>query len=139
MNMLIKTLVRLIIVVAFRTFLWGLVTANFTNLNLIGGLILSIMLPLNDYKNLNLKAIIPSIVKTLLIPMQMIKETIELINVGKPQDKFIYQKKSKEAMQGSRLGTFFDVLLITLTPMTLVTGEEDDRWRIHTLKKRTEQ
>jgi hypothetical protein len=27
-----------------------------------------------------------------------------------------------------------DVLLITSTPMTLVTGEEEDQWRIHTLK-----
>ena len=66
----------------------------------------------------------------------MIKETIEIMKMSKPNDKFIYQMKSSESIQGSKLATFFDVLLITLTPMTLVTGEHDDQWRIHTLEGR---
>lgn len=139
MNMIIKSLIKLIIVLGFRTFTWGLITANFTNNNLMGGLLLSAIIPLNDYKNLKLKAIIPSILKILLIPMQMTKETVELITMSKPRDKFVYQMKSVEVMQGSKIAKFLDVLLITLTPMTLVTGEDNNRWRIHTLESGGQQ
>ena len=135
MNMIIKSLIKLIIVLGFRTFLWGLITANFTNTNLIGGLILSAIIPLHDYKNLKSRAIIPSILKILFIPIQMTKETVELMKMSKPRDKFVYQIKSDEAMQGSRIAKFLDVLLITLTPMTLITGEDNNRWRIHTLER----
>jgi multisubunit Na+/H+ antiporter MnhE subunit len=137
--MIIKSLIKLIIVLGFRTFTWGLITANFTNNNLMGGLLLSAIIPLNDYKNLKLKAIIPSILKILLIPMQMTKETVELIRMSKPRDKFVYQMKSVEAMQGSKIAKFLDVLLITITPMTLVTGEDNNRWRIHTLESGGQQ
>lgn len=139
MNMIIKSLIKLIIVLGFRTFTWGLITANFTNNNLMGGLLLSAIIPLNDYKNLKLKAIIPSILKILLIPMQMTKETVELITMSKPRDKFVYQMKSVEVMQGSKIAKFLDVLLITLTPMSLVTGEDNNRWRIHTLESGGQQ
>ena len=137
--MIIKSLIKLIIVLGFRTFTWGLITANFTNNNLMGGLLLSAIIPLNDYKNLKLKAIIPSILKILLIPMQMTKETVELITMSKPRDKFVYQMKSVEVMQGSKIAKFLDVLLITLTPMSLVTGEDNNRWRIHTLESGGQQ
>lgn len=139
MNLIIKSLIKLIIVLGFRTFLWGLITANFTNTNLIGGLILSAIIPLNDYKNLKLRAITPSILKILFIPIQITKETVELIKMSKPRDKFVYQIKSDEAMQGSRIAKFLDVLLITLTPMTLITGEDNNRWRIHTLERGGQQ
>jgi multisubunit Na+/H+ antiporter MnhE subunit len=134
MNNTFRVLTKLIIILAFRTFLWGLVTANFTNINLVGGLILSAVIPMNDYRKLKLRAILPSIIKVILIPMQLIKETIELISIVNPKDSFILQGKSREAMTGSNLARFMDVLLITSTPMTLVTGEEEDQWRIHTLK-----
>ena len=137
MNMIIKSLMQLIVILGFRTIIWGLVTANFTNANLIGGLILSLIIPLNDYKKLKLRAFIPTTIKILYMPIQMIKETIEIMKMSKPNDKFIYQLKSNESIQGSKLATFFDVLLITLTPMTLVTGEHNDQWRIHTLEGRT--
>ena len=137
MIMIIKSLIKLVMILGFRTLIWGLITANFTNVNLIGGLVLSLIIPLNDYKKLKLRAIIPTVIKILFIPIQMIKETIEIMKMSKPNDKFIYQMKSRESIQGSKLATFFDVLLITLTPMTLVTGEHNDQWRIHTLEGRT--
>lgn len=137
MNIMIKSLIKLIIILGFRTFSWGLVTANFTNANLLGGLILSAIVPLNEYKNFKLKPIIPSMIKILLVPMQMIKETIEIIKISKPHEKFCYQLKSNEALQGSKLATFLEVLVITLTPMTLVTGEKNNKWRIHTLEVRS--
>jgi len=134
MTNITKSLIKLLAILGFRTFLWGLVTGDFTHINLLGGLMLSAVIPINDYKNLKLRAIIPSIFKILLMPIQMIKETIDIISISKPRDKFVYQVKSKETMQGSKLASFLDVLLITLTPMTLVTGEDKNHWRIHTLE-----
>ena len=139
MIMLFKSLIKLIVVISFRTFLWGLVTGNFTNTNIIGGIVLSIIIPLNDYKNLRLASILPSIIKTISLPYQIIKETIELILITKPKDKYIKQDKNPQGLRGSKLATFLDVLVITSTPMTIVIGEQGDQWRIHTLTRGSEE
>ena len=139
MIMLFKSLIKLIVVISFRTFLWGLLTGNFTNINIITGIVLSITIPLNDYKNLRLVSIIPSIVKTISLPYQMIKETIQIILLTKPKEVYVKEDKNLQGIRGSKLATFLDVLIITSTPMTIVIGEEGDQWRIHTLAKRSEQ
>ena len=56
------SLIRLILILLFRTFLWGLVTANFTETNLLGGLVLSAIIPMGNYKNLKME-----VVKNILI------------------------------------------------------------------------
>ena len=139
MIMLFKSLIKLIVVISFRTFLWALLTGNFTNINIITGIVLSIIIPLNDYKNLRLVSIIPSIFKTISLPYQMIKETIQIILLTKPKEVYVKEDKNLQGMRGSKLATFLDVLIITSTPMTIVIGEEGDQWRIHTLVKRSEQ
>ena len=139
MIMLFKSLIKLIVVISFRTFLWGLLTGNFTNINIITGIVLSIIIPLNDYKNLRLVSIIPSIFKTISLPYQMIKETIQIILLTKPKEVYVKEDKNLQGIRGSKLATFLDVLIITSTPMTIVIGEEGDQWRIHTLVKRSEQ
>ena len=139
MIMLFKSLIKLIVVISFRTFLWGLLTGNFTNINIITGIVLSITIPLNDYKNLRLVSIIPSIFKTISLPYQMIKETIQIILLKKPKEVYVKEDKNLQGLRGSKLATFLDVLIITSTPMTIVIGEEGDQWRIHTLAKRSEQ
>ena len=139
MIMLFKSLIKLIVVISFRTFLWGLLTGNFTNINIITGIVLSITIPLNDYKNLRLVSIIPSIFKTISLPYQMIKETIQIILLKKPKEVYVKEDKNLQGIRGSKLATFLDVLIITSTPMTIVIGEEGDQWRIHTLAKRSEQ
>ena len=139
MIMLFKSLIKLIVVISFRTFLWGLLTGNFTNINIITGIVLSIIIPLNDYKNLRLVSIIPSIFKTISLPYQMIKETIQIILLTKPKEVYVKEDKNLQGIRGSKLATFLDVLIITSTPMTIVIGEEGDQWRIHTLAKSSEQ
>ena len=138
MIMLFKSLIKLIVVISFRTFLWGLLTGNFTNINIITGIVLSITIPLNDYKNLRLVSIIPSIFKTISLPYQMIKETIQIILLKKPKEVYVKEDKNLQGLRGSKLATFLDVLIITSTPMTIVIGEEGDQWRVHTLAKRSE-
>ena len=124
----------------FRTFLWGLITANFDQYNLLGGLVLSVIIPVGNYKNLKLKAILPSIIKLCIVPIQMLKETIDLMLIRDPEDVDATESKDENAIKGSRLATFIDVLVITATPMSLVTGVQDEQtWKTHTLRERGEQ
>ena len=131
------SLIRLILILLFRTFLWGLMTANFTEMNLIGGLVLSAVIPMGNYKNLKMEAILPSIFKLVLVPIQMIKETIQLILILNPVDVYTTENVSQQAQRGSKLARFIDVLVITSTPMSLVTGiKNENEWYTHRLKER---
>lgn len=131
------SLIRLILILLFRTFLWGLVTANFTESNLLGGLVLSAIIPKGNYKNLKMEAIIPSIYKMILVPIQMIKETIQLIFILHPEDVYTTGIVDEQAQKGSKLARFIDVLVITSTPMSLVTGIKSEKeWYTHRLKER---
>ena len=131
------SLIRLITILLFRTFLWGLITANFTENNLIGGLVLSAVIPMGNYKNLRMEAILPSIYKLVLVPIQMVKETFQLIFILKPEDIFTTQFVDEQAQKDSKLAKFVDVLVITSTPMTLVTGSKsNEEWYTHSLRER---
>ena len=131
------SLIRLILILVFRTFLWGLVTANFTEYNLMGGLVLSALIPMGNYKNLKMEAILPSIFKLVSVPIQVIKETFQLIFILDPVDVYTTENVSQQAQRGSKLAKFIDVLVITSTPMSLVTGiKNENEWYIHRLKER---
>lgn len=128
------SLIRLFSVLIFRTFLWGLITANFGHNNLLGGAILSAIIPIGNYKKLKLRAIPDSIKSLILVQIQMIKETFELIFITKPKDVFTTETVNLNAQNGSDLATFVDVLVITATPMSLVTGKVNhEKWETHTL------
>ena len=111
-------------------------TANFTEMNLVGGLILSAVIPMGDYKNLKIEAILPSIYKLILVPIQMIMETFQLIFILRPEDVYTTESVDEQAQKGSKLAKFIDVLVITSTPMSLVTGTKNEtEWHTHTLKE----
>ena len=129
-------MIRLLTVLLFRTFLWGLITGNFSEYNLIGGLVLSAIIPIGDYKNLKLVAIFPSLIRIVRLPFQLIKETIQLMLIYKPVDKYTETERNLYAQKGSKLAAFVDVLVITATPMSLVTGSKDEKfWETHTLNE----
>ena len=131
------SLIRLITILLFRTFLWGLITANFTENNLIGGLVLSAVIPMGNYKNLRMEAILPSIYKLVLVPIQMVKETFQLMLILNPEDIYTTQFVDEQAQKGSKLAKFVDVLVITSTPMSLVTGSKsNEEWYTHSLRER---
>jgi multisubunit Na+/H+ antiporter MnhE subunit len=130
-------LLRFLTILLFRTFLWGLVTGNFGENNMIGGLVLSAIIPMGDYKKLKFIAIIPSISKIIKLPIQLIKESCQLMLIQNPIDIHIEKRKNRFARQGSKIAKFVDVLVITATPMSLVTGSQDENnWSIHTVKER---
>ena len=117
--------------------LWGLVTGNFQEFNLIGGLTLSLIIPIGNYKNLKLNAILPSIIRIIKVPLQLVKETFQLMLIYNPEDVHAEEEKDLFAQRGSKLATFIDVLVITATPMSLVTGTKDSKfWNTHTLKEK---
>ncbi|MDA7436790.1 Na+/H+ antiporter subunit E [Synechococcus sp. AH-601-B19] len=131
------SLIRLITILLFRTFLWGLITANFTENNLIGGLVLSAIIPMGNHKNLRMEAILPSIYRLVLVPIQMVKETFQLILILNPEDIFTTEFVDQQAQRGSKLAKFVDVLVITSTPMSLVTGSKsNEEWYTHSLRER---
>ena len=131
------SLIRLITILLFRTFLWGLITANFTEKNLIGGLVLSAIIPMGNYKNLRMEAILPSIYKLVLVPIQMVKETFQLMLILNPEDIYATEFVDEQAQKGSKLAKFVDVLVITSTPMSLVTGSKsNEEWYTHSLRER---
>ena len=133
-------LLRFLTILLFRTFLWGLVTGNFGENNMIGGLVLSAIIPMGDYKKLKFIAIIPSISKIIKLPIQLIKESCQLMLIQNPIDVHIEKRKNRFARQGSKIAKFVDVLVITATPMSLVTGSQDENnWSIHTVKEGGEQ
>ncbi|MDA7622162.1 Na+/H+ antiporter subunit E [bacterium] len=131
------SLIRLITILLFRTFLWGLITANFTENNLIGGLVLSAIIPMGNHKNLRMEAILPSIYRLVLVPIQMVKETFQLMLILNPEDIFTTEFVDQQAQRGSKLAKFVDVLVITSTPMSLVTGSKsNEEWYTHSLRER---
>ena len=131
------SLIRLITILLFRTFLWGLITANFTERNLIGGLVLSAIIPMGNHKNLRMEAILPSIYRLVLVPIQMVKETFQLMLILNPEDIFTTEFVDQQAQRGSKLAKFVDVLVITSTPMSLVTGSKsNEEWYTHSLRER---
>ena len=92
---------------------------------------------MGNYKNLKMEAILPSVYKLILVPIQMIKETFQLIIILKPEDVYTTKIIDAQAQNGSRLAKFVDVLVITSTPMSLVTGTKNEKeWHTHTLKER---
>ena len=91
---------------------------------------------MGNYKNLKMEAILPSIFKLVLVPIQMIKETFQLIFILNPVDVYTTENVSQQAQRGSKLARFIDVLAITSTPMSLVTGIRNKKqWNTHTLKE----
>ena len=92
-------MIRLIIILLFRTFLWGLVTGNFGEYNLIGGLVLSAIIPIGDYKSLKLVAIFPSLIRIVRLPFQLIKETIQLMLIYKPLDQYTETERDLNAQK----------------------------------------
>ena len=92
---------------------------------------------MGNYKNLKMEAILPSIFKLVLVPIQMIKETFQLIFILNPEDVYTTENVSQQAQRGSKLARFIDVLVITSTPMSLVTGiKNENEWYTHRLKER---
>lgn len=98
---------------------------------------MSLIIPIGNYKNLKLNAILPSIIRIIKVPLQLIKETFQLMLIYNPEDVHAEEEKNYFAQRGSKLATFIDVLVITATPMSLVTGTKDGKfWRTHTLKQK---
>ena len=129
-----KNLLRLSIIITFRLLLWCLMTSSFTVKNIGFGLAISCLIPFGQYKNLQLRSVLPEILLTLKLPIDMLIESVKVMAIRRPRDKFTTIKISPMAKKNSQLSIFMDIFRITFTPMSMVVGRaDDDHWKIHTI------
>ena len=123
---------RLTLVLLFRLSCWCLITANLSQQNILFGVIVSLIIPFGDFRKLQLNALVPEILLTLRLPFDMIKESIQLMLIQNPKDKFVEESVSIRAQKGSQYAEFLDLFRITFTPMSLVTRRDSTNfWRVH--------
>lgn len=123
---------RLTLVLLFRLSCWCLITTNLSQQNILFGVIVSLIIPFGDFRKLQLNALVPEILLTLRLPFDMIKESIQLMLIQNPKDKFVEESVSIRAQKGSQYAEFLDLFRITFTPMSLVTRRDSTNfWRVH--------
>ena len=131
---------RLFLVLAFRTICWILITSNFTTINVLLGIAISIVIPLGTYKSLQLKALIPSLLSIVKIIPNLITETWQIIRIKRPVDIFKVQHMCPFTLRGSKFAQFIQVIAITSTPMSIVAGKSDDEnWIVHLVGDKRKQ
>mgnify|MGYP001180548305 FL=1 len=124
--------IRLSILLLFRLLCWCLVTSSFESSNIIFGLVVCVLIPFGDFRKLQLRALIPEILLTLRIPIDMMKESFQLMFISEPYDLFVEEPVSTRARKGSKYAELLDLFRITFTPMSLVTRRKDvNSWRVH--------
>ena len=129
-----KNLIRLFIIISFRLLLWCLMTSSFDAKNVGFGLIVSSLIPFGQYKNLQLRSVLPELFLTLKLPIDMLIESIRVMAIKNPRDKFTTIEISPMAKKNSQFSIFMDIFRITFTPMSMVVGRADnDHWKIHTI------
>ena len=133
--MTITRYLKFLITIIFRTFVWTLITSNFSYLNILIGLVISSVIPVGKFYNIDLYLVINQIFITLKIIPQSLIETFKLILIKNPSDSFIVQK-SVVSSNGSQFINFIDLLRITITPLSLVTRRMDNKsWRVHIIQE----
>ena len=129
---MIANFIRFVLVVAFRIGFWVLITSNFEITNLILGFVIAVVIPLGSYKSLMIKALIPSVLTILKIFPSLFIETWQILRIRRPIDIFKKQSMCLNTLQGSKFAQFIQVIAITSTPMSIVTGQYDDEnWMVH--------
>ena len=123
---------RLSLVLIFRLCCWCLVTSNLDGKNIIFGTVVCLLIPFGDFRKLQLNALIPEILLTLRLPIDMLKESFQLMLIPEPCDSFVEEAVSDRVRKGSKYAEFLDLFRITFTPMSLVTRRKDiESWRVH--------
>ena len=93
---------------------------------------MSLIIPFGDFRKLQLNALIPEILLTLRLPLDMMKESFQLMLIQHPKDSFVEEEVSSGAQNGSQYAEFLDLFRITFTPMSLVTRRISKKsWRVH--------
>ena len=132
--------IRLILVIGFRIGFWLLITSNFEITNLIVGFLIAVVIPLGSYKSLKIKALLPSLLTILKTLPNLLTETWQLIKIRRPIDIFKKQPMCSNTLQGSKFAQFIQVIAITSTPMSIVSGQYDDEnWIVHIVGDKKDQ
>jgi multicomponent Na+:H+ antiporter subunit E len=127
-----RRLLPLLLSTAFRLALWCLLTSDLSQLNLLIGLVVALLLPRARSRPLPVRVLLKATLRGLLAIPQAFAEALRLVMAPAMVEREDSEPATDRALP---LLVFLDVFRITLTPFTIVLGLEDGgrRYRIHTL------
>ena len=117
-----------------RLVIWFLLTANFGLENIIIGVCIAFLLPLNSNSPERLKDLLRALGKIIMIIPQAYIEAIDLILRPHTEEEVIIERVQSGRSPGA---VFLDIFLITFTPKTTVLKYHEEGWyEVHRLRRR---
>jgi len=117
-----------------RLVIWFLLTANFGLENIIIGVCIAFLLPLNSNSPERLKDLLRALGKIIMIIPQAYIEAVDLILRPHTEEEVIIERVQSGRSPGA---VFLDIFLITFTPKTTVLKYHEEGWyEVHRLQRR---
>ena len=117
-----------------RLVIWFLLTANFGLENIIIGVCIAFLLPLNSNSPERLKDLLRALGKIIMIIPQAYIEAVDLILRPHTEEEVIIERVQSGRSPGA---VFLDIFLITFTPKTTVLKYHEEGWyEVHRLRRR---
>ena len=117
-----------------RLVIWFLLTANFGLENIIIGVCIAFLLPLNSNSPERLKDLLRALGKIIMTIPQAYLEAFDLILRPHTQEEVIIERVQSGRSPGA---VFLDIFLITFTPKTTVLKYHEEGWyKVHRLRRR---
>ena len=108
-----------------RLVIWFLLTANFSLVNVIIGVMIALLLPRGSTSPERFKDLLLGIGKIMMAIPQAYMEAIELILRPHLHEEIVMERVQSRRSPGL---VFLDILLINFTPKTTVLKYHDDGW-----------
>jgi multicomponent Na+:H+ antiporter subunit E len=116
-----------------RLVIWFLLTANFGLENIIIGVCIAFLLPLNSNSPERLKDLLRALGKIIMIIPQAYIEAVDLILRPHTEEEVIIERVQSGRSPGA---VFLDIFLITFTPKTTVLKYHEEGWyEVHRLRR----
>jgi len=116
-----------------RLVIWFLLTANFGLENIIIGVYIAFLLPLNSNSPERLKDLLRALGKIIMTIPQAYIEAVDLILRPHTQEEVIIERVQSGRSPGA---VFLDIFLITFTPKTTVLKYHEEGWyEVHRLRR----
>jgi multicomponent Na+:H+ antiporter subunit E len=116
-----------------RMAIWLLLTANFTTINIIIGIIIALVLPRSSAPRERLQDLLGPLGKILVAIPQAYIEAVQMIFQPHTHEEIVMERVQPRRSPGL---VFLDIFLITFTPKTTVLRYHEDGWyEVHYLRR----
>jgi multicomponent Na+:H+ antiporter subunit E len=116
-----------------RMAIWLLLTANFTTINIIIGIIIALVLPRSSAPRERLQDLLGALGKIVVAIPQAYIEAVQLILQPHTHEEIVMERVQPRRSPGL---VFLDIFLITFTPKTTVLRYHEDGWyEVHYLRR----